>query len=109
MSENSYKFEIGQRIKSTRIHHKLTQAQLAEALNISVNFLSEVENGKKGLSQETICKICNYFDISADYILFGKEEHLTGQNIIEIADSLSNEELETITEYLSALRKIRSI
>lgn len=109
MSENNYKFEIGQRIKSTRIHHKLTQAQLAEALNISVNFLSEVENGKKGLSQETICKICNYFDITADYILFGKEERLTGQNVIEIADSLSNEELETITEYLSALLKIRSI
>ena len=109
MRENNYKFEIGQRIKASRIHHKLTQAQLAEALNISVNFLSEVENGKKGLSQETICKICNYFDISADYILFSKEEHLTGQNIIEIADSLSNEELKTITEYLSALHKIRNI
>ena len=109
MNEKNFRHEIGQRIKKMRTNHNLTQAQLAESLNISVNFLSEIENGKKGLSQETICKICNFFDISADYLLMGKDETYSYQTIINIAESMTMEELDIVIEYLIALKKIRTL
>lgn len=109
MNENNFRYEIGQRIKKTRISRNLTQAQLAESLNISINFLSEIENGKKGLSQETICKICNFFEISSDYLLLGKNETHSYQTIIDVAEALSTEELDIVIEYLSALKKIRTL
>ncbi|MBD5445277.1 MAG: helix-turn-helix transcriptional regulator [Lachnospiraceae bacterium] len=37
-------------------------------MDISVNFLSEIENGKRGMSQDTLYKLCSKFAVSADYI-----------------------------------------
>ena len=39
----------------------------------------------------------------------GKDETYSYQTIINIAESLTIEELDTITEYLTALKKIRTL
>lgn len=39
--------EIGQRIRASRKAMGLTQAETAELLNLSVNYVSDLENGKK--------------------------------------------------------------
>ena len=44
---------IGRRIRAFRLNNNLTQAQLAEALDVSTNFISEVETGKKIISIDT--------------------------------------------------------
>ncbi|MDR0454336.1 MAG: helix-turn-helix domain-containing protein [Deferribacteraceae bacterium] len=44
----------------------------SELLEISTQFLSEIERGVKGVSAETLYKICNKFGISADSVLMGK-------------------------------------
>jgi len=49
----------------------LTREEFAEKANISPQFLAEIENGKKGMSVDTLYKICKNLSISADYILFG--------------------------------------
>ena len=67
MDSTTLKREIGNRIHEYRISKGMTQAQFSECINISVNFLSELENGKKGLSSETLYNICNEFSVSADY------------------------------------------
>ena len=46
------KSKVGQRIRQLRIQNDYTQAKFAELIDISINFLSEIENGKKGLSQD---------------------------------------------------------
>lgn len=104
------KHSIGKRIHEFRITNGYTQAQFAEIIDISVNFLSEIENGKKGMSQDTIFKLCNHFDISADYILFGqkKEDSLPKNTLLELANQLSDEDLEILIEYLTALKKMRN-
>ena len=63
---------FGQRIRRFRKQKRLTQEALAEQVGISPQFLAEIENGKKGMSAETLYKICTRFDLSADYILLGK-------------------------------------
>lgn len=51
MTEIIDKSEIGQRIRQLRLLSDYTQAEFAELIDISINFLSEIENGKKGVSQ----------------------------------------------------------
>ena len=45
MIEILEKTEIGQRIRQLRTTNDYTQAEFAELTDISVNFLSEIENG----------------------------------------------------------------
>jgi len=45
MEEILDKSKIGQRIRHLRIINDYTQAKFAELIDISINFLSEIENG----------------------------------------------------------------
>lgn len=107
MADITNKVEIGKRIHQIRLQNEYTQAEFAEAIDISVNFLSEIENGKKGVSQDTLAKICIKMNISADYILFGKKTK--PHSLLEIANSLSMSELDTTIDYLNSLRKMKRI
>ncbi|MCM1180753.1 MAG: helix-turn-helix domain-containing protein [Clostridium sp.] len=102
--------KIGSRIRECRITNSLTQAQFAESIDISINFLSEIENGKKGLSYETLYNICKNHSISADYILFGntssKDRYST---ITKFAGNLTESELETLIKYLNALLELKKL
>ena len=110
MDSTTLKREIGNRIHEYRISKGMTQAQFSECINISVNFLSELENGKKGLSSETLYNICNEFSVSADYILLGKSPSKADySHLIELTNSLPTNELNTLSEYTNVLIKMRSI
>lgn len=107
MEEILEKSEIGQRIRQLRLLNDYTQAEFAELIDISINFLSEIENGKKGLSQDTLAKICKQLNISADYILFGiRQKQAT---LIDMANSLSIEELKTTIRYLESLIEMKKL
>lgn len=64
--------EVGSRIKLLRESRNFTREELAERAEISSKFLYEVENGRKGLSADTLLKICRELSCSCDYILTGK-------------------------------------
>ena len=49
---------VGKRIRRIRSQLELTREQFAEQVGISPQFLAEIENGKKGMSADTIFKIC---------------------------------------------------
>lgn len=68
---------IGIRIKNIRESLNLTLEGFAEKTHLSSRFISDVENGKRGLSVESLRAICLAFDISADYIIFGKDTSLS--------------------------------
>ena len=64
---------IGKRVRRQREKMGLTRDQFAEQIDISPQFLAEIENGKKGMSAETLYKICVNTDASTDYILIGRQ------------------------------------
>lgn len=64
--------EIGQRIRKIRKEQNKTREELAEKAEISTKFLYEVENGKKGVSAESILKISKALSVSTDYLLTGE-------------------------------------
>lgn len=66
--------DIGKRVRERRELLGYTREQFAEKLNISVRFAADIELGNKGMSMDTLIKICRLFSVSADYIIWGKEE-----------------------------------
>lgn len=66
---NSTIFNIGKNITYFRNKAALTQEILSEMSNISCDYLSEIERGKKIPSIRTLIKITNALEIKADLLL----------------------------------------
>lgn len=64
--------EIGNRIRKQRELLGYTREELAEKLNVSSKFCSDIEIGAKGMSIDTLCKLSKELLLTTDYILFGK-------------------------------------
>ncbi len=104
------RFETGRRIRDFRVSHHLTQAQFAESLDVSTNFISEIETGKKGISQYLLARLCEQYNLSADYLLFGKEgDSLSWDTLSEFLSSLSEEDIHVVMEYLEATLKLKEL
>ena len=63
---------IGGRIRAYRESLGMNRESFSEQVGLSPQFLAEAETGKKGLSAESIYKICINSDLSADYLVLGK-------------------------------------
>ena len=61
--------EIGERVRLARLSRHMSQAQLAALLDVSVPYISHIEQGKQAMSIITLQAICNSLEISADWIL----------------------------------------
>lgn len=62
---------IGKNIKRIRLLRGFSQENLASDLQKSVNFVSLLENGKTGLSVQTIIDICRALCVDANSIFEG--------------------------------------
>ena len=71
------KHTLGDRIKEVRKMRKLTQEQLAERLDISVEFIGQIERGIKLPSMHVFIKLIETLNVSADYRL--RDSVSTGQ------------------------------
>lgn len=58
-----------ERLRKARTDAKETQRMLGQYLNVSHNQVSEMELGNKTTSFENLAKICEHYNISADYLL----------------------------------------
>ncbi|GEM_PF-150495 len=59
---------LGIRIKAERLSKGITQEKLAEKADISLNFMSLIENGRN-MSVDTLVKIAQALGVSVDYLL----------------------------------------
>jgi len=57
------------RIKELRQNMKINQEDLAKLLNVQRSVVSKYENGSVPLTDETLKKLSDYFEVSTDYIL----------------------------------------
>lgn len=99
--------QVGKRLRRIRSQMELTREQFSEQVGISPQFLAEIENGKKGMSAETLFKICNRYDLSADYILLGKLSSAQLSDPIQKAlNSFSEPYMELTEEIIRAIEKV---
>ena len=72
MSENELLLQqIGKRIIERRKKLGLTQEALAEKGDMTTQFVSYAESGKRAMRPENLLKISSALGVSADYILTG--------------------------------------
>jgi transcriptional regulator with XRE-family HTH domain len=69
LTENN--IAVGLRMRQIRRSHQMTQEKLADTLGVSVNYLGEVERGRKPLSRSLADQFCQYFCVSYDYLYYG--------------------------------------
>ena len=104
------RLETGKRIRKFRIQNNPTQAQFAESLDVSTNFISEIETGKKGISQDTLYRLCTRYHLSTDYLLFGKHGPAPSDYTLEeFLSSLDEEDIPIVIGYLEATLKLEKL
>lgn len=60
---------LGQRIREERKRLNLTQAELAEAIDISDTYMGAIERGERSLTLDTLVRLVNRLGVTVDYLL----------------------------------------
>ena len=68
---------LEEKLAALRREHKMTQAELAEALDVSRQAVSKWESGQGKPDVDNIVKLTEVYHVSADYILLGIEQEKT--------------------------------
>lgn len=100
-------FLLGKKIRQLRQIHHLSQADLAEKIDVSTNYIGQIERGDRKPSLETLVDLCNALNTNMDDILSDsltpKSDQLSS-NILSKLEPLSPEEkiffYNTIINYL---------
>ena len=91
------KLTMGDRIKEIRKKRSFTQEQLAEKLDISVEYVSQIERGLKMPSMQMFIKLVEVLDVSADYLL---------RDIVSTHDMYGNKQIASKLEKLTPKQRV---
>lgn len=85
--------QSGERLKELRNKkgRAYTQEKVAEEVGISREYLNRLEAGKKGCSVDLLVIFAQYYDVTMDFITYGKEETGCVFGVKEKLDKLSLE------------------
>ncbi|MDO4200467.1 MAG: helix-turn-helix transcriptional regulator [Clostridia bacterium] len=82
---------LGNNIKELRKSKRMTQRDLAEAMNVSQQTVGAWETERAIPGADTLSELADYFNVTTDYLLGrdGKEENSTDtKDLSEIMDSI---------------------
>ena len=81
--------QLGTRIRALRDARKLTQEVIADRIDISTKYVSQLECGQRSPSWETMVAIAHYgFDIKIASLMFGIDEDIEAE-VQELSDVLA--------------------
>lgn len=78
---------LNEKIRSLRLSGRMTQVQLAKALGVSKQCVSNWENDNIQPSVEMLVRIARYFNVSTDFLL-----DFESGNVVSV-DGLTEEEI----------------
>ena len=61
--------KLGQRVREERLKLNLTQAKLAEDIDVSDGYMGQIERGERNLALDTLVRLANRLGVSVDYLL----------------------------------------
>ena len=88
------------RLKELRTEKNMKQSDVAKLLNLSPSAISNYEQGIREMDAESICKLCEIFNCTADYVL--------GRSFVPSSE-LSVEEGALVAAWRKAPKEIRAI
>lgn len=99
--------EIGARIRAARQDQNMSQQELAEASNISLPHISEIELGKCKMNIITFRQITEALQVSADSILRSdvpEVKNIYKKEFSELFDDCSPQELEVLYNLVKTVK-----
>ena len=100
--------KIGKNLQTIRRSNGYTQEKLAEKIEVSVRYISDIEQDRAKPSYEILIRICNLFKISIDQI-FSEYLEVKENKSLEYSlagyDKLSKEDKNTIEHLIIYFNK----
>jgi len=93
---------LSQNIRRFRGYRRLSQADFAEKIDISIPFLSDIENGKKWVSPATLVKMADALNIEAYELL--KPETIIPDNAVNILEKYTSDIYRIFTDALNNIQ-----
>jgi len=103
---------MGRKIKEQRIKNNMSQEKLAELVDVTPSYISNLESGNRSASLKTTLDIVNVLNMSFDYLMFesmtyNDKEFKIDKNLQELKNILERiQDKELIQEYLIYCRGI---
>lgn len=91
---------VGKRISDLRKSYGYTQEKLAEMAEISIQFLIQIEHGKKTMKVGTLRKLSAALSVSSDYIINGTRAYSENAEINGLLSTLSEDNREQAAKLL---------
>lgn len=102
---------IGRRLKQFRKKKGITQEFIAEQLNVTVAYISNVENNKVKLNLRVLSYYANLLDVSIDYLLYTDHNRANSLDaeILKMVDYMNNDEKERLIRILHVVKETRDM
>ena len=98
MEENEIRFLFGKNLKRLRKMKNLSQMEFSNKVEMAFTFISDIENGKKWVSPETLSKFSKALEVEV-YQFFLPENYIQPpEKTIENFAKEIEESLQTITQ-----------
>lgn len=98
---------MGRIIKAVRVEREISQSDLAELVDLSVPYISNIETGKSKASLETIVNIANALNVTVDRLLFGNVQNSgdCSSELRELFSDCSTYEKSVIFDTVNSIKK----
>lgn len=94
---------IGNNVRFIRKSNKLSQEQFAEKIDLSTQFVSDLERGVEGISLNTAIKICNIMKCSPVVLFANLINYDNYNNKMDEFINLTDKNKDIIIEIMTAL------
>ncbi len=98
---------IGARIAALRKKRKISQMEMAEILNTSVSYVSKIERGKCNFGVDTLMRLMDVLQVSADDLLKSAPPSVTATYAKEINEMLSDCSAEEANRLIRILQEVK--
>lgn len=99
---------LGKKIKQTRLSKKYTQEYVSENIDISIDLLRNIENGRNIGSIPTLLNLCNFLNISPNFLfseLLTFREDTLDTFLISTIKNISKEDIELLKQIIIHIDK----
>ena len=91
-TKKEFNIRLGEQIKKAREDARQTQEQFSENIEVSPQYVSDLERGVVGISLPTFAKACCCLGVSANQLLFGKSHADRTSVLADKCKNLTDEE-----------------
>jgi transcriptional regulator with XRE-family HTH domain len=99
---------IGLRIKESRLQKQISQAELAERIDLSASYISHIETAKKQASLESLVRIANALEVTVDHMLNGDQTSDPAEyriDLVQLLEGCTSYEKRIIYEIATTVKK----